>query len=370
MAADRYVADEITVALGDRAYPIVIGRDVLDRLPDMLDRAGARGAVGIVTDANVGRLHAHAIMTRVSDAGYTPVVATMPAGEAAKKLERIDELTGAFLEGGLDRSSAVIALGGGIVGDVAGFAAACYMRGIPYVQVPTTIVAQVDSSVGGKTAVNHALAKNIIGAFHQPAGVLIDLEFLTTLPERELRAGLAEVIKHGVIADAELFAFLESNAEAIRSGDLDALAYPVRRSCEIKAGVVAEDEREHGRRADLNYGHTFGHAIEAVTEYGRFLHGEAIALGMEAAARLARDIGLVDDAFVLRQRSCIEAYGLPVQWADLPVAKTLDAMKRDKKARTGVLKFVVPDRMGHVVHRTDIAPEQAAAALEGVRTGV
>jgi 3-dehydroquinate synthase len=369
MAASGHTIEEITVSLGDRSYPIVIGRDVLDRLPELLERTGAKGAIGIVTDANVGPLHAEGIMRRVVGAGFSPVLATIPGGEESKRLRRIDELTGTFLEGGLDRSSAIVAVGGGVVGDVAGFAAASYMRGIPYIQVPTTIVAQVDSSVGGKTAVNHALAKNIIGAFHQPAGVLVDLELLKTLPERELRAGLAEVIKHGVIADADLFTYMEAHADAVLSGDLDALAYPVRRSCEIKAEVVSEDEREQGRRADLNYGHTFGHAIEAVTKYETFLHGEAIALGMEAAARLSRELGLVDDEFVLRQRACIEAYGLPVTWRDLPVAETLEAMKRDKKARTGVLKFVLADRMGHVVHRTDITPEQAAAALEGVRTG-
>lgn len=369
MPAQRPVIEEITVELGDRSYPIVIGRDLLDRLPDVLDRTGAKGAIGIVTDTNVGPLYAQRVEQLVRDAGYLPALAGMEAGEEHKRLQRIEEFTGAFLEAGLDRSSALIALGGGVVGDSAGFAAACYMRGIPYIQIPTTIVAQVDSSVGGKTAVNHPLAKNVIGAFHQPAGVLIDLDFLSTLPDREIRAGLAEVIKHGVIADTELFAYMEQQAGAILSKDLDALIYPVRRSCEIKAEIVAADEREHGVRANLNYGHTFGHAIEAVSGYQQFLHGEAISLGMHAAAVLARDLGLVDQSFVDRQRACLEAYGLPFHWPELPVDQTLKAMKRDKKVRTGTLKFIVVDRLGHVVHRTDVTEDQARAALEAVRQG-
>jgi 3-dehydroquinate synthase len=362
--------EEITVALGARSYPILLGRGIVDRLPELLRRTGARGAIGVVTDENVAELHGPAIRAALAAAGHNKVaVAAIPAGEEHKRLERIEEITGVFLKGGLDRASAIVALGGGVVGDIAGFAAACYMRGVPYIQVPTTVVAQVDSSVGGKTAVNHALSKNVIGAFHQPAAVLIDLEFLKTLPDRELRAGLAEVIKHGVIADAALFEYMEQNVRAILAKDLDALHFPVKRSCEIKAAVVAADEREDGVRANLNYGHTFGHAIETVSGYGKFLHGEAIAIGMNAAGHLARGLGLVDDAFVRRQAKCLAAYGLPTQWPELPVADTLDAMKRDKKVRTGTLKFIVADRMGHVVHRTDVTEAQARAALEAVRAG-
>jgi 3-dehydroquinate synthase len=261
----------------------------------------------------------------------------------------------------------VIALGGGVVGDVAGFAAATFMRGVRWVQVPTTIVAQVDSSVGGKTGVNHPQGKNTIGAFHQPAAVVIDLTLLRTLPDREVRAGLAEVIKHGVIADAGLFAYLEREASAILAKDLAALEWPVERSCEIKAAVVAEDEYEQGRRADLNYGHTFGHAIESATAYRRFLHGEAVALGMHAAALLAADLGLVDRAFVQRQRACLAAYGLPVSWSELPVDDTLQVMHHDKKARAGALRFIVPDRLGHVVHRTDVPETQVRNVLEALR---
>lgn len=369
MSAVQPGVEQVMVSLGDRSYPILIGRNILDRLPELLKRTGARGAIGLITDERVNGAHGKTVVKLLVDAGYTPVVAVLPPGEDQKRLARIEEITGTFLGGGVDRASAVVALGGGVVGDIAGFAAACYMRGIPYIQVPTTVVAQVDSSVGGKTAVNHPLSKNVIGAFHQPSGVLIDLELLRTLPVRELRAGLAEVVKHGVIADEALFTYMEENAAAILAHSLDALYVPVKRSCEIKAAIVSVDEREDGIRANLNYGHTFGHAIETVSGYGVFLHGEAIAIGMNAAAHLAHDLGLVDAAFVQRQAACLRACGLPVNWPELPVDKTLVAMKRDKKVRTGTLKFIVADRLGHVVHRTDVTEAQARAALEAVRAG-
>jgi 3-dehydroquinate synthase len=223
--------------------------------------------------------------------------------------------------------------------------------------------------VGGKTGVNHPLGKNTIGAFHQPEGVLIDMTLLRSLPARELRAGLAEAIKHGIIADEPLFAFMEQNATAILDTDLVALETPIRRSCEIKSAIVAEDEKEHGARANLNYGHTFGHAIEAVTAYKRFLHGEAIALGMCAAGALALDLGLVDQAFVARQRACFEAYGLPTNWSELPVDDCLVAMRKDKKVRAGAMKFVVATGMGAVVQRTNITEDQARAAFDALRAG-
>lgn len=354
----------VTVTLGERSYPIHVGRGALGGLPGALRACGARGAAVIVTDSNVGPLYGQAVADQVRAANLAPVVYTFPAGESHKRLNYIEEMCGAFLEAGLDRSSLVIALGGGVVGDMAGFAAAAYMRGIRFVQIPTTIVAQVDSSVGGKTGVNHPLAKNIIGAFHQPSAVVADLDLLESLPARELRAGMAEVIKHGVIADAELFDYLEKNAGRVLAKDLEALVTPVVRSCEIKAGVVAEDEREQGLRAILNYGHTFGHGIEAATHYGRYLHGEAVALGMIAAAALAKELKMVDAAFVERQRACLDAYQLPVTIADVPLDLVLSAMKHDKKARAGVLTFVVPDAMGHVVQRKDVTEEQARRALQ------
>lgn len=361
------MATSLVVELGDRAYPIHIGPNAVDQLATVLAANGIKGRVGIVTDDNVGPLYAAAVASRVEAAGRACVTHSFPAGEENKRLVRIEEICGTFLDAGLDRASAVIALGGGVVGDIAGFAAACFMRGIPFIQIPTTIVAQVDSSVGGKTGVNHPLGKNTIGAFHQPLAVLIDMNMLKTLPPRELRAGLAEAIKHGIIADADLFAHMEENASAILAGDLDATETPVVRSCEIKAAIVAEDERENGKRANLNYGHTFGHAIESVTEYKKYLHGEAIALGMCAAANLSRDLGLVDEAFVARQRACFERYGLPVTWDALPVEETLVAMRKDKKVRAGAMKFIVATEMGNVVQRTDVDEAMARKALEAIR---
>ena len=357
----------VTVALGERSYPIHIGHGILDMLPQVLADVGAAGAAALVTDSNVGPLYAERTAALARQAGLNVTPHVLPAGEEHKRLAQVETLCGAFLEGGLDRSSLVIALGGGVVGDVAGFAAASFMRGIRFVQVPTTIVAQVDSSVGGKTGVNHPLGKNIIGAFHQPSAVLTDMALLTTLADRELRGGLAEVVKHGVIADAELFAYIEGHAAAILAKDLAALEFPVRRSCEIKAAVVAEDERERGRRAILNYGHTFGHAIEAVTGYTKFLHGEAVAMGMHAAGVLAQALGLVDQAFVARQRACLVACRLPVAWPNIPVEDTLAAMKHDKKARAGALKFILASGVGHVVQHTDVTEGQVRAALVALR---
>lgn len=357
----------ISVALGNRSYPIHLGAGVLDRLPELLRGLGVKGVVGLVTDDHVGPRYAPRVEALIGEAGLRCVTHVMTAGEEAKRLAAVEAICGAFLDGGLDRASLVLALGGGVVGDVAGFAASAFMRGVPFVQIPTTLVAQVDSSVGGKTGVNHPLGKNTIGAFHQPRGVLIDLHLLRSLPDRELRAGMAEVIKHGVIADAALFEYVEQHAAAILAGDLDALLFPIQRSCEIKAAVVAADETEQGLRANLNYGHTFGHAFEAVTGYGRFLHGEAVAVGMCAAGALARLLGMVDDAFVARQRACCAAYGLPTAWPELPVAETVAAMRKDKKVRAGALKFVLPCAMGQVTHRTDVTEEQVRAALEAVR---
>ncbi|HPO13130.1 MAG TPA: 3-dehydroquinate synthase [Candidatus Hydrogenedentes bacterium] len=357
----------LTVPLGDRAYPIHIGEGVLDLLPEVLRQIPAKGTVGVVTDSQVGPLYAARVLELVHQAGKKCVMFSFPAGEESKRLDQMEAICGAFLEGGLDRASLIIALGGGVVGDMAGFAAGVFMRGIPFIQIPTTIVSQVDSSVGGKTGVNHALGKNTIGVFHQPKAVLIDLVLLRTLPDRELRAGIAEIIKHGVIADADLFAHMETNAAAIQDRNWSLLEYPIQRSCEIKAAVVAEDETEQGLRAILNYGHTFGHAIEAVTHYTKYLHGEAVALGMGAAGYLACDLGMVDEAFVRRQNACCTAYGLPVSWREVPVEETILAMKKDKKVRAGTLKFVLPEAVGRVILRTDITEEQVRGALEALR---
>ncbi len=354
----------LTVSLGDRSYPIFIGHEILDDLPARLAEAGVKKICAIVTDSNVAPLYADRVC-RVLNAN--PPVCVLQAGEEHKRLDQIEFLCGRFLETNLDRSGAILALGGGVVGDVAGFAAATFMRGIRFVQIPTTIVAQVDSSVGGKTGVNHPLGKNTIGAFHQPSAVLIDLALLATLPDREVRAGLSEALKHGVIADADLFEYMETHAEAILRKDSVALEYPILRSCEIKSAVVAEDEHEHGIRANLNYGHTFGHAFESVTEYRHFLHGEAVGLGMHAAGVLAEMLDMVDAAFTARQRECLQAYGLPVSWPEMPVDETIAAMRHDKKAHSGALKFILPDRIGHVVQRTDVPEESVRRALAAIK---
>lgn len=360
----------VTVNLGERSYAIHIGSGILDRLPGILSQAHIGGPLALVTDRNVGPLYADRVRALLS--GYDVETCTLAAGEEQKRLDQIEWLCGRFLEGGLDRGSAVVALGGGVVGDVAGFAAASFMRGIRFVQIPTTVVAQVDSSVGGKTGVNHPLGKNTIGAFHQPSAVLIDMTLLETLPPRELCSGLAEIVKHGMIADSALFEYMENNAAAIVRGNLAALERPVVRSCEIKAGIVAQDEREQNIRAILNYGHTFGHAIESATRYTRFLHGEAVALGMICAAQLAVDAGLLDAESARRQRDCIGACGLPVTWVEgfqslSAVDEAVALMKHDKKARSGALRFVLPDRIGHVVQRADISREQVRKAFEALR---
>lgn len=360
----------VTVALGnenagDRSYQIHIGEGVRERLRELLAASRVSGRMALVTDSNVGPLYARGVAEQLAE---DTVVCTLPAGEENKRLDQIEWLCGRFLEARLDRSSVVVALGGGVTGDMAGFAASIFMRGIPFVQIPTTIVAQVDSSVGGKTGVNHALGKNTLGAFHQPSAVFIDMQFLTTLPDRELRAGMAEVIKHGVIADADLFQYLEQNAVRILAKDLSAIEYPVVRSCEIKSDVVSQDEREQGVRANLNYGHTFGHGFEGVTHYTYFLHGEAVALGMHAAALLAVRLGMITKDIAERQRLCIEAFGLPTRWPELPVQETIEYMRRDKKVRAGTMTFVLPDALGHVVRRKDITEQQLAEVLEVLRT--
>lgn len=354
----------LTVALGNRSYPVYLGKGLLNQVSALLEGLSLRGSMAVVTDSNVGPLYAERVAASLA---RRPAICTLTAGEEHKRLEQIEWLCGRFLEAGLDRDSVVVALGGGVVGDMAGFAAAVFMRGIRFVQIPTTIVAQVDSSVGGKTGVNHPYGKNTIGAFHQPAAVIADMTLLASLPEREVRAGMAEVIKHGVIADADLFGYIEEAAPAILAKDVGALERPILRSCEIKSAIVALDEHEHGRRAELNYGHTFGHAIEAVSGYSRFLHGEAVALGMHAAGLLAHALEMTDAAFVARQRACIEAYGLPTVWPELPVDAALATMRHDKKARAGQLKLILPDRMGHVVQRKDVEDTALREAFEALR---
>jgi 3-dehydroquinate synthase len=335
----------IDIELGDRGYPILIGAGLLDDASHLEVVPRAASAL-IVTNTTVAPLYAAALRRTLETRFRDVRVVELPDGEAHKDWPTLNLIFDALLAHGSDRKTVLFALGGGVVGDMTGFAAASYMRGVPFVQVPTTLLAQVDSSVGGKTAINHPLGKNMIGAFYQPRLVLCDLDTLATLPARELSAGLAEVIKYGPIHDMAFLDWIEANIEALVARDPAALAHAVRRSCEIKALVVAQDERETGLRAILNFGHTFGHAIESGLGYGEWLHGEAVGCGMVMAARLSQRLGGIDAAFVQRLTRLIERAGLPVTAPRLGADRYLELMRLDKKSEAGEIRFVVIDRPG------------------------
>lgn len=336
----------LNVALGERAYPIHIGRGLLGRADLILPHLKTQ-RVAIVTNEVVGPLYLERLRAGLEDAGVRTAAVVLPDGEAHKDWETLVRIFDMLLAERCERSTTLVALGGGVVGDMGGFAAACYQRGMPFIQVPTTLLSQVDSSVGGKTAINHPLGKNMIGAFYQPIRVICDLDLLRTLPARELSAGLAEVIKYGPIADLDFMDWLEPRIARLRSLDMDALGYAVRRSCEIKAAVVAADEREGGLRAILNFGHTFGHAIEAGMGYGTWLHGEAVGCGMVMATELSRRLDLVNAAFVGRVRAMVSAAGLPTVAPRMPASQWMELMQHDKKAEAGSIRFVLVDDRGH-----------------------
>jgi 3-dehydroquinate synthase len=358
----------VRVALGSRSYPVHIGTGLLRR-PELVLAALPQRRAAIVTDATVAALYLEPLAAALEAAGAQCARIVVPAGEDHKDWATLDAVFDALLAHRCDRRTAVIALGGGVVGDLAGFAAATYQRGVPFVQAPTTLLAQVDSSVGGKTAINHPRGKNMIGAFHQPLAVVADLDTLATLPDRELRAGLAEVIKHGAIRDAALFGWLEANVGRLLARDADALAHVVRRSVEIKAEVVAADEREAGERALLNFGHTFGHAIEAGLGYGTWLHGEAVGAGMAMAADLSARVGLLDAASVARLRRLLAQAGLPVAGPKLGPDRYAELMAVDKKARAGETPFILLERLGAAVIRSDVAPAAVRATLDACTAG-
>ena len=341
----------ITVELGDRAYPIIIEPNALQH-EAALQQAIQGKTVLIVSNTTVAPLYAARMAQTVSDLGKTVYVHELPDGEAYKNLETLNTIFDTLLSKQCDRKTTIIALGGGVVGDMAGFAAACYMRGVPFIQAPTTLLAQVDSSVGGKTGINHPLGKNMIGAFYQPQLVLADIDTLNTLPERELSAGLAEIIKHGAIYDAAYFEWLEQNMPALRARDPQALTHAIVRSCEIKAEVVAQDERESGLRAILNFGHTFGHAIEAGMGYGNWLHGEAVGAGMVLAADLSLRLGQLNTVGFERIRDLIAAAGLPVDPPKLGKNEMIQTMRLDKKNSAGNIKFVLLDGLGRAKIQT------------------
>jgi 3-dehydroquinate synthase len=350
-ATDPASSRRLTIDLGERSYPIDVGAGLLAE-PGVWAATPAASAAMIVTNETVAPLYGQQLERRLSDRYRNVHTVVLPDGEEHKDWATLNLVFDAMLEHGCDRKTVVFALGGGVVGDMAGFAAASYMRGVPFVQVPTTLLAQVDSSVGGKTAINHPLGKNMVGAFYQPRQVVCDLDTLQTLPPRELSAGLAEVIKYGPIMDLEFLAWIESNIGPLLARSPGALSHAVARSCEIKAWVVGQDEREAGLRAILNFGHTFGHAIEAGMGYGHWLHGEAVGCGMVMAAHLSQRLGGIDEAFVERLTRLVRSAGLPVTGPQLGTDRYLELMRHDKKAEGGEIRFVVIDRPGHAAVRS------------------
>jgi 3-dehydroquinate synthase len=351
----------VNVELGDRAYPIHIGTGLIGQT-ELFAPHIAGGSVAIVTNTTVDPLYGDALRRALAPLGKKVTTVVLPDGEAYKNWETLNLIFDALLTERADRKTTLVALGGGVIGDMTGFAAASYMRGVPFIQVPTTLLAQVDSSVGGKTGINHPLGKNMIGAFYQPQAVIADIGTLQTLPARELAAGIAEVIKTGAIADREFFEWIEGNIAALNACNAEALAHAVKRSCEIKASVVAADEREGGLRAILNFGHTFGHAIEAGLGYGEWLHGEAVGCGMVMAADLSVRLGKLDEASRKRLVRLIEVAKLPVKAPALGAERYIDLMKVDKKAEAGEIKFILLERFGQT-QITGAADEAVRATL-------
>jgi 3-dehydroquinate synthase len=363
MSEDRSV---VGIDLADRAYDIVIGSGLLsDR--SCVDVLPHTSMAVIVTNPTVAALYLNRLQTLLRTRHEQCVVVELADGEIHKDWSSLERIFGALLRAGADRKTVLYALGGGVVGDVTGFAAACYMRGVPFVQVPTTLLAQVDSSVGGKTAINHPLGKNMIGAFYQPLRVIADLDTLDTLPDREISAGLAEVIKYGPIADDAFFGWIEAHLDALLARDKQALAYAVKRSCEIKAWVVGQDEREMGLRAILNFGHTFGHAIEAGLGFGTWLHGEAVGCGMVMAADLSQRLGLIDAAYAQRITRLVERARLPVRGPQLGADRYLELMRGDKKSEAGEIRFVVIEAPGRAALRP--APDDVVREVLATHAG-
>lgn len=358
-------ANTMRVSLAERSYDIQIDSGNLASLSEFLRARTGSGHAVIITDTNVDQLYADRLGDQLTDDSWEVHILVVDAGEKSKSAEVMQELWETMLEEGTDRQSIVIAVGGGVVGDLAGFVAASFARGLGFFQVPTTLLAQVDSSVGGKVGINLTSAKNMVGAFWQPQGVLIDVDVLSSLPDREYRAGLAEVVKYGVILDAEFFAYLEENVDAINAQDPVVLRQIVHRCCRLKAGVVENDEREtSGLRAILNYGHTYAHAFEAAGEYGELLHGEAVSMGMMCAARLAQSMGRVDESFVQRQYNLLEALQLPTTAPDYNGDDIVSLMYHDKKVDEGRLRFILPTQIGHVELVSDVRTEDVLESLK------
>lgn len=353
----------VRVELGDRSYDIMIEAGLVSKIGGCLKAMGFSGRAAIITNPVVERLYAGAVKESLVEAGLTPVVFIVPDGEEHKSLSEAGSLYDRMIDARMERTSPVIALGGGVIGDLSGFVAATYLRGVPYVQVPTTLLAQVDSSVGGKTAVNHPKGKNLIGAFYQPEAVLIDPLVLKSLDTREKRAGIAEIIKYGVIWDKGFFEFMEEDPGALLQQG-DRLEKAIERSCAIKAAVVSADEREAGVRAILNFGHTFGHAIEAVTGYGTYRHGEAVAMGMCMASDMSRFLGLCPEKTAKRIKALVERAGLPTGVAGLDPEDIIRAMAFDKKVVSQRSRFVLVTEIGSVVLK-DVEEDKVREFLKG-----
>ena len=335
----------LEVDLGNRSYPIYIGSDLIDQ-SELFSACKKATSVYIVTNTTVAPLYAERLTKTLEKLDKPVRTIILPDGESYKDWKNLQLIFDDLLKFGADRQAMLVALGGGVIGDMTGFAAASFMRGIRFIQVPTTLLAQVDSSVGGKTGINHPLGKNMIGAFHQPAAVIADLNTLKTLPARELSAGLAEVVKHGAIADAEFLSWIEANAQALLECDTTAMAHAVLRSCEIKSAVVSADEREGGIRATLNFGHTFGHAIEAGMGYGAWLHGEAVACGMVMGADLSRRLNFITQDEVNRLTKIIQSMNLPTNPPKFGAQRFMELMQVDKKTEGGQIRYVVLEKIG------------------------
>jgi len=354
----------VEVALGVRSYRILVGPGLLSDAGRHVSAVLAARRVLLISDDTVARLYLEPVRRSLADAGFTVAGATVPPGETSKSLAQLERLYDACLQAGLERSSLIVALGGGVIGDLAGFVAASYMRGIPFIQMPTTLLAQVDSSIGGKTGINLPGGKNLVGAFHQPSLVLADVSALRTLDPRQFATGMAEVIKHAMIRDAKLFALLEAETARLSERDPAVLEEIVGWNCRIKAAVVAADERESGLRAILNYGHTVGHAVERAAAYGTYTHGEAIALGMSAEADVARRRGNIGQAVLDRQQGLLARFGLPTRFRQpLHIDELLAAMRHDKKIQSGRLRVVLPTTIGDVQIADDVSEDELRAAL-------
>lgn len=349
---------------GKKSYEILIGNDLYSDIESFVKQSGYSKKALIITDTNVGKLYANPLKETLLQAGLEPAVHQVKAGESSKSLETFNDVFTRCITEGLDRNSLIVALGGGVVGDLAGFIAASYMRGIPFIQVPTSLLAQVDSSVGGKVAVNHRLGKNLIGAFYQPQKVFIDLNSLSTLPKREIYTGIGEIVKYGIIYDEEFFSFLEKNTAEVMALKHEAIEHIVHRSCEIKADVVSQDETETGLRKILNFGHTFGHAVEKETGYVRYNHGEAVAIGMLVATDLSLELGLIDETVQKCVRNLIEAFNLPVEAEGCTAENLIKNIFHDKKTVNGVVSWVLIDKIGHTTIRKDVSLELAERVFD------